>query len=793
MGRANKSFKKSKSTLPKVSHGSWDAELAAKKKRDEEEERKRKLRNVAIYRLVFHELRSIRTLDDNRATRLSIKILFNDVRQSVRKALHALKEEEARAQQSNGEIEHGRMSQTFMNGNKWLDMTQGVDERGFTLSLGHVSEHVGLPEDEYKIGISYLYQRMLDKAHPERLKIGTDRLANEASNKKLLKPEFIENLGKVSEWLNKEDLPLQYKPKGHGSQQFKAAAKLAILLNQFDPKKAWKACARCAPQVEEEQAATKVEGRLSLMGMVSAKRFLRSRKAPSIDQVKSRLNSLWEAMGIEDSDEEAPAEADVNSVEEAPDEDPATEEQPTFPKFKSLSGALNSFRKLGQKVKAGSEEPEMTGVQEAVIVDEEPRRVKKVVSKNRGEDMRKLEELKWQQFYADMEEKRRIWQEARNRKLARQEQMRARQVGRSQGLLTTSRMQGFSLDQQIANSKKCREKLSLRLDELNGEEVASVLENLGLHELHSQVCIPAGTDDSCKVDPAQLMDFLFSTNSGLPKAGMTNEINKLCAWVEENSGAAKEVTSYSSSKVNQNMRLGSSAGNAMNTSARPFNPMATGSNRNNLKELSSQNDIAGWTPGLPPGQTRRLIRCSESEDLPWSMSMNSRGSSSRMSPRERSTPTSPPSYTEDPHSTRSCKPSVWSSHRLSTEVPVRTAPTSPEDPNLIRSSKANAWNLQRVSLQVADLNEGFNNVHTARDAFSQQNSSRGHFGFSPSTAAETQGNFTAAETQGNSSRELILKSNDPKNDRSLSKAVKAKPIGAWVWRVRKGDFEMVPI
>lgn len=275
-------------------------EEAEKKSREEK-------RNLAIIRLVYKDLRARRADDDCKQSRLSIKLLFQDVRQAVRGALRALRDAEARTGVHRDSVDCGDLTGAFVNQTKWMELNQGVDERGFTLSLTNVGKHCGMPEDDTRLGIGYLYQRLLDKANPEkRLTIGTDRLENEARNKKLRKLEFIECLPKVAAWLTDAKQPAQSRPVGWGSDSMKAAVNLANLLVELDPKKAWKACARCAPP-EEVQKASEARGSFSMNAIVKAKRILRLRKGPSVDEMKSRLDGLWAKLIVDcSSDEEEP-------------------------------------------------------------------------------------------------------------------------------------------------------------------------------------------------------------------------------------------------------------------------------------------------------------------------------------------------------------------------------------------------------------------------------------------------------------------------------------------------------
>eukprot|EP00746_Dinoflagellata_sp_MGD_P086957 gnl/MRDRNA2_/MRDRNA2_34478_c0_seq1.p1 gnl/MRDRNA2_/MRDRNA2_34478_c0~~gnl/MRDRNA2_/MRDRNA2_34478_c0_seq1.p1 ORF type:complete len:1017 (-),score=208.29 gnl/MRDRNA2_/MRDRNA2_34478_c0_seq1:9-3059(-) len=289
--------------------------------------KRQKARNMAVIRLVYKDLRARRAEDaslQTRANRLSIKILFNDVRGATRRALSAIRAlRERYGDEALEDQDHlmSRLSTSMNRESAWLDMNAGVDERGFTLSLHNVVEQCGLNSEDSRLGCAYLYERFLEQAFPEMFDMfgrpkksengDGSNICIKLANKKLRKMQFMEFLPTVHSRLC-EDVPKHLQPPDYGGEKMKAAGRLVKVLNSLGGKKAWKACSRCVPdQTEEPQKAEPEppkENAPSLNVLLKAKKLLNSRKTKvvSVTEIKSSLSNLWAKLGIESSDDEEP-------------------------------------------------------------------------------------------------------------------------------------------------------------------------------------------------------------------------------------------------------------------------------------------------------------------------------------------------------------------------------------------------------------------------------------------------------------------------------------------------------
>lgn len=61
-------------------------------------------------------------------------------------------------------------------------------------------------------------------------------------------------------------------------------------------------------------------------------------------------------------------------------------------------------------------------------------------------------------------------------------------------------------------------------------------------------------DVICQIDASQLIEYLFTGNAGLPRAGWSKEINKLCSWAKERSEAEYEQAKAREKEARQSLK-----------------------------------------------------------------------------------------------------------------------------------------------------------------------------------------------------------------------------------------------
>lgn len=500
-------------------------EVVQKKMIQEDEmqkQRKEQKRNMAIIRLVYKEVREKRADDYGDHNRLSLKILFQDVRRAVRRAIVALKHQARLQGVSVEDVDVCDLHSSFTNELKMESINEGIDERGFTKSLTKVSKHCGLLDDDelgskIPLGIAYLWQRFLDQANPlERLKIQSkaDKLADEAVSRKLRQGQFIKTVGKMAEWLTKEDQPIQYKPIDWLSDKRRAAAQLATLLAGLKPKQAWKAVSRCQlleeapekPKTEEE--VEKDSFSLSQISMAKRLTIGRRKKAPSIEEMRQKFNVLVTSLGPDSDEEDTSEQPEVRKKEQpkvtheeksyfwkATEQSRAAtgnDEGNNFFDWSQLSTDFTSTQGPGDSCTTSMDESAFSRdftfsqafmTPTPLFPQEEPVNKESINLELTGDE----ESSQQKPTNVDAKLHKGQRQKCQVPKIQRNQNQTNRCRCARFSVLQSGQMTHFSLDEQITNAQRCRQNMLLNLKPLAPALVWKLLTELGLDNLRDEL------------------------------------------------------------------------------------------------------------------------------------------------------------------------------------------------------------------------------------------------------------------------------------------------------------------